>query len=158
MKNEKNKLKIIVAVLSVLLVLSVIFIFSNSLKTSAQSNRESGRMARIIGPIIDAIFGEGRLDINYVVRKGAHFVEFAALGFFTYALSLSVMLYKNVKVPFCGIFGTLAVAVADEYIQLFTGRTSSVSDIIIDFSGAIFGMLAGFLICLLVRRIRKGKQ
>ena len=38
------------------------------------------------------------------------------------------------------LFLLLAVAVIDEYIQSFTGRISSVKDILIDFGGGVTGL------------------
>ena len=39
------------------------------------------------------------------------------------------------------LFGVLLCATLDEYFQSFVGRTSSVSDILIDFCGGIIGII-----------------
>lgn len=44
------------------------------------------------------------------------------------------------------LFMILSVAVMDEYLQSFVARTSSVSDILIDFSGGMTGILILYLI------------
>ena len=49
------------------------------------------------------------------------------------------------------LFFALLCAVADEFLQSFTGRTSSVRDVLIDFGGALCGML---LTMLVVRGVR----
>ncbi len=154
---NKNKQKRIIAVLAVLLALLVVFIFSNSLKNGQHSNEDSGRLAGLLEPIIEKVFGEGKVDVNYLVRKGAHLVEFALLGAFTFLLLRAVTDYSGEKLLFGGLFCTLAVAVLDEYIQSFTGRTSSVEDVLIDFVGALMGMTAAFLFYILVIK-RKDRQ
>lgn len=133
---------------------AVIFIFSNSLKDGAASNAASGRFSDILGGIVRVVFGKNA-DVNYLVRKGAHLTEFALLGALTFALVRAITEYTGVKLFFCGLFGTLSVAVIDEYIQSFTGRTSLVSDVLIDFSGALLGMLAAFLLYIVIRKCRK---
>ncbi|MBQ7339146.1 MAG: VanZ family protein, partial [Clostridia bacterium] len=56
--------------------------------------------------------------------------------------------------PVCGaLLFSLLTAVTDEYIQSFTGRTSSVSDVLLDFSGALCGLGLTALTVYLVRRI-----
>lgn len=152
---NKNRQRWIIAILAVLLVLVVIFIFSNSLKSGVESNGDSSKIVKLIEPIIEKLFGNGEVDINYAVRKGAHLAEFALLGFLTFLLVRTITRCSGKKLVFAGFFATLAVAVTDEYIQLFTGRTSSVSDILIDFSGALIGMTVAFLLCLIIRKERK---
>ena len=51
------------------------------------------------------------------------------------------------------LFCLLSTAVVDEFIQSFTGRTSNVKDILIDFSGAVVGVLLAVCIAAVVRRI-----
>ena len=117
------------------------FIFSNSLKNSEESNRESSVIVNFIKPIIDDIFGEDVINVNYVVRKGAHLTEFFALGLCVFNLIIAC---KKKSCMGYGLFYVLMVAVSDEYIQSFSDRTSSVKDVLIDFTGAIIG----FLVCI----------
>lgn len=122
-------------ILLLCLILAVtVFIFSNSLKGSAASTRDSNFFIRII----ESLFGETDLDLHFLVRKAAHLAEFAVLG-----LLVACIMYQ-LKFPVArfgyGLFYVLAVAVTDEFIQIFTGRTSSVIDILIDFAGAFIGI------------------
>lgn len=133
--------KIIIFLL--LTVLMTGFIFSNSLKNSEQSNQASGVIENFVKPIIDDIFGEDVINVNYVVRKGAHLTEFFALGFCVFNLIIAC---KKKSYIGYGLFYVLMVAVSDEYIQSFSDRTSSVKDVLIDFTGAIIG----FSVCILV--------
>lgn len=152
---NRNRQKWKIAVLTLLFALLIVFIFSNSLKSSEESNGDSAKLASVLEPLIEMIFGEGRVSANYVVRKCAHLAEFALLGFLSMLLVRATTRYNGKKLLSVGLFVTLAVAVADEYIQTFTGRTSSVSDVLIDFSGVLIGMTVAFLLCLIKRKDRK---
>ena len=77
--------------------------------------------------------------IHVLVRKGAHLFEYAMLG------SLSYLLFKCLKQRqhncwVYALFIVLFCATMDEFFQSFVGRTSSVRDVLIDFSGAIIGI------------------
>ena len=52
------------------------------------------------------------------------------------------------------LFFALLCAVADEFLQSFTGRTSSVRDVLIDFGGAVSGLLLSMLLIRGVDRLR----
>lgn len=83
--------------------------------------------------------------VHYIVRKSAHFFEYAVLG------GLAFWMFKGFRVTFWNqviysLFMILSVAVIDEYLQSFVARTSSVSDILIDFSGGMTGILILYLI------------
>ena len=45
----------------------------------------------------------------------------------------------------------LIIVASDEIIQSFTGRTSSITDVLIDFAGVVIGMT---LVCLVILFIR----
>ena len=49
----------------------------------------------------------------------------------------------------------LAVAVLDEFLQGFVGRTSLVSDIVLDFSGALCGIAAMLAVVALLGHARR---
>ena len=89
------------------------------------------------------------------VRKIAHFVEFATLG----AQIEAYLAGRQTRIAILCLAGFgLAVASLDETLQLFTGRGAALTDVLLDFSGYLFGALAIFAICLLWRAImKKGK-
>ena len=151
---EVNKIgsKKLIFILVAFLVLINGFIFYNSLLDGPASNEQSGKIEEIVEPIVEAIVGQDHgWNIKWIVRKSAHLIEFAALGFSFSALALFAGAYWKRNIFPYGFFYLLAVAVADEFIQSFTGRTSAVSDVLIDFTGAMLGML----LCLLANRIIK---
>ena len=150
---KQNRLSVI---LVLLVVLATAFIFSNSLKNGEESVADSDAIIALIEPLIEKIFGEEhQIDLNYIVRKSAHLAEFFLLGALTSCLILDLKRRHGKHLRGYEFFYVLAVAVADEYIQSFTGRTSMVADILIDFLGAILGFGTVFLIFAWRRRKKK---
>lgn len=87
------------------------------------------------------------------VRKGAHFTEFFVLGISCYLMFIN-WIKRIVRVPkaviallYCALIASL-----DETLQLFVeGRFGCVTDVMIDCSGAILGIL----IIMVITRVRK---
>ena len=118
---------------AVLLVLILAFIWGNSLMP--------GVISQSISNFVQDLLMDSQLDINGnpqgngILRKFAHFTEFAALGM---VLGwLFGMLGKGTLAPF--LCGGLAACV-DETIQVFVpGRGPSVRDVCIDSCGVLLG-------------------
>ena len=128
-------------ILAVLIALMLLFIWSNSLAGSKQSNALSGWVEKLLKPFLDP---NGKIPakvFDYEVRKAAHVTEYAILGILLAWLSIPI---KKQDVWLL-LFAVLMTAVIDETIQIFTGRTSQVQDIWIDFFGTGAGMLLVFL-------------
>lgn len=84
--------------------------------------------------------------IHLIVRKGAHVGEYAILGLlFLRGATLITNLNWSVSILCLAVVATsLFVAVTDELHQtLVASRDASVTDIMIDTSGAFLGMLIG---------------
>ena len=80
-------------------------------------------------------------DVNFYVRKNAHFFQYLILSILMCAAVSHFKLYKSTKI-FLLLFLLLLFPVIDEFIQKYVpGRTSNVLDVVIDFSGGILGML-----------------
>jgi len=146
---KKQTVKVILS--AVLVLITVCFIFSNSLLDGKESNRQSGFVMELLRSIFDPTGSIEEDTFHYFVRKGAHFTEFALLGFSLWLLMLSIRDKFGVLCPGVMLFSALATAVTDEFIQRFTGRTSSVTDVLIDFGGA----LAGFALLWVLHILRK---
>ena len=136
------KRKITLWILLGCILFTTLFIFSNSFKGISASKEDSDSVIGFLEPLIHLLFGKGhQLDLHFIIRKTAHFIEFAALGFFcgTY-----LSLWKKPLTPYCGygLFYLLGVGVMDEFIQSFFVRTSSVKDVLLDFCGGTFGFFA----------------
>lgn len=120
----------------VLVLFCTAFIFSNSLKNSEESHKDSAGIVEFVEEVADKIVPNNEVDWNCVVRKGAHLFEFFVLGIVTLTLFLSSRLQKKRRNVIIGAFTyVVLIAFADEFIQRFTGRSSRFSDVIIDVLG-----------------------
>jgi VanZ family protein len=114
-------------------ILMMILIFIMSSFAAADSDRQSGLIVNALTFAFPELKDIGFL-VN-IVRKTAHFIEYAIFGFFTaraFKLSNSSPFFAII---FCGIY-----AATDEYHQTFTpGRSGEVGDVFLDTAGATFG-------------------
>lgn len=160
-----------VTVLLALLILanlSLIFFFS------AESGEESGDRSAgvtdlilgIVCPDFDSLpQAEQQLmetRVHHAVRKIAHFLEYALLGFLTACLTVYLhRLFTRIRswqtwvIPaaFC-----LLYAISDEIHQIFSGRGPRVTDVLIDFSGVVFGVCVAHGAVWMLKRICKAKK
>lgn len=149
-------------VLWVLIVLTVGFIWSLSLRGAAVSSEQSNSMAlSVLSPAVDNInasqsAGESQPVRNIfleemlvLIRKVAHFAEFAWLGF------LWSLLGRLRWYPAMWTYG-LGVAVIDEWLQHFIpGRAMAVRDVVIDYCGFFCGFA---LVMAVVRWLERKKS
>lgn len=134
-------------VLSLALSLLIIaFIFINSSLPAEESSETSGGLLSFINELFVFLGIDFELSHN-VLRKIAHFVEFFAVGaaFLWTTVAFTAKVKAHIIKP---MFAALLVAVIDETIQLFPpGRSSQVSDVVLDFTGAFCAiMLTWFII------------
>lgn len=140
--NIKNRTATIMRIGLILAALA--FIWLNSLDSIPESAAKSAFVLKIITPFLERIVGSGNVT-DHLVRKLAHFIEFGVLGVLLAAYAAARKELRLQAVINCMSF-SLAVAVVDESIQLFSGRGSRVQDILIDFSGAVLGIALVLLI------------
>ena len=142
MRGEKDQRRR--AALTGLIILVLAFIWGNSLLPPEASWAVSEAVKSLLlalFPLGGGAGGEGTGLLGFLVRKGAHFTEFALLGALLAARQRGLQGEKALP-----LLGGLLAALTDESIQYFTGRTSSVLDVWLDFAGAAAGMaLAGGL-------------
>ncbi len=143
---------IISAILLILNIAVIAFIFAHSMSPAVESSQESTEVMGFLNYIFPFELSQ------HAVRKIAHFVEFSALGFMT-----SVTVYYFTKRYFGGTFLKLFVsvftAVIDEAIQLnVEGRSGQITDVLLDFSGCIFGIFLATIIVFIVNKIRNRKK
>lgn len=157
LKNKKSPgRRVWLALLLVLLVL--LFIFGNSLRNGEESNADSGFVLRLVRFVIDPMGRLSEESLHYFVRKAAHFTEFAMLGAALWFLTDSLRRRYGTNGLCAAYFASLSAAVTDEFIQSFTGRTSSVRDVLLDFSGAVFALLLSALLWRLLRKRTRKKN
>lgn len=131
---------------------TVYFIFSNSLEIARESSARSQQVMELLNSLLGRV-GMGPLSEHFV-RKLAHFCEFSLLGFW-FMLCLRVYTRHFVRHVSWPLFFGLLTAVIDETIQLYVpGRSSSVKDVLLDFSGVLTGLFIALLILLFFRLCR----
>lgn len=153
-RPDSDRLRIVLSLLAVLAVMAVIFAFSAA--PAEESDQSSGVIVGMIlkwfFPDFPTLSAERQLALektcSHIVRKCAHFCEYALLGF---TLALHVSAVARVRKPRLGYGGAVLVgalyAASDELHQLFVpGRAAMIGDVLIDALGAAFGT-AFFLLC-----------
>ena len=139
------------------------FIWGQSLMTADSSTRESESVLSFVRPAVTAVIQcLQRLGIDadpaVLVRKLAHFTEFAVLGILMYLLFSTPERGSRGILPAAAC---LAAAGVDEFLQRFAdGRAPALRDVGIDFAGACVGILlaARFLARLFRRRRRRYRR
>ena len=145
-----------IAIISILIVANIIFIWGNSLKSRSESQMLSLGVLQFIRPLLGAIFSPENVT-DHLVRKLAHFAEFGALGAELVLLTILLQKVKVQSILNCLLAG-LVVALTDETIQLFSARGSQVADVWIDFSGVLTGVLVLLLIYMIVKFVKQSKK
>lgn len=112
-------------------------IFYLSSRTAVESSEQSS----VIVDFLTRIFGKGVTD--FIVRKSAHFLEFAGLCFL-YCIALYQSNKRNLLMH--AIVFTSAYAGLDEIHQIFVaGRSCELRDWAIDTLGAVAGAI-GYIV------------
>lgn len=161
---EKHSIGITLSIVVAIMVM--IFCFSS--QTGEQSGAMSGRITTWIVSLFVPDFEslpEAEREalcsrVGLVIRKGAHFSEYALLGFFLMLHIREVGKRVTVRFPWLWSWsvGTLYAA-SDEIHQGFVaGRGPSVTDVMIDSCGVIAGTLLLLLIVHHKQPARKRSQ
>lgn len=147
MTKTKPRLTVCISLLVVLLA----FIWGNSMTPGNVSGEMSSWVSKLIGKLLPFLSPESEHG-HWLVRKIAHFSEFAALG--VLLRWLFAMLANRKPLRFLLPLGCgMLCAVIDEFIQLFSpGRVCSFVDMCIDWSGVLTGISLLALILLLIRK------
>ena len=126
-------------ILYIVLCLIVFFIWDNSLQNGGTSDGFSLIFAKWIAPIANKLGFYGNIwALNRIIRKLAHLTEFTILGGVLYVVLRRYIEYGTV-VKTIGV--GIVTASLDEFIQLFSlGRSSQLSDVLIDTVGIIIGI------------------
>ena len=118
------------------------FVIYNGLQGAEDSHSASDSVIDFIRPLLEWMESlVGKANWDFWVRKAAHFTEYTALSVCANALAKQIQ--TRMGRPFIAhalLYGLL-VAVTDEFLQGFVGRTSAVTDVLIDFSGCLFGLV-----------------
>lgn len=158
----------IILAVAVFINMALIFFFSAESK-EASGDRSTGiveKIVHLLHPDYDSLNWSTRMEImastHRLVRKLAHFAEFGLLGF----LSAWLVAYVNrrkkwirawlewlIPIVFC-----LLYAISDEVHQIFSNRGASAKDVLIDFAGAVTGILLLRAILGTVRAAKRRRE
>ncbi len=138
----KKPLRIAVTILTLCM---LVFIWGNSVLPKGQSDVVSkGLLHSIIDP---ASLHATEDELNHIIRKLAHFSEFALYGVLVCLLFITDPDVRFVPLSLC-----FATAVCDETIQIFSGRGPSIVDVMIDTAGAALGIAVFLFIAAHVKK------
>ena len=144
--TTKRKIHIMVSWVLVVICMGIVFFLS------AQNGEESSDLS---GSFVMALLnGLGIVIDEGVLRSIAHCLEF---------MGLSVLLFNAVYVtwalkvtPIVAFLGTVLYAITDEIHQIFVPeRAFQISDILVDSTGALIGVIASFIILKTILFVKK---
>ena len=153
MKTRINYIRIFYGLISVLVMLAV-FMFS------AQSGDSSGETSMNITEnvsqhfFLDDISRDTLEILEQIIRKLAHFIEFASLGFFVFAFT-DTFTIKRKKAIIISLIFSAVYALSDEIHQYFVPeRACRLTDVLLDSFGALCGILLFIALCELIKRLK----
>lgn len=156
--NRSLIFKKLIVWLPVILMYIVIFSFSG------QNGEQSGGLSRkVAGVLVDTADKLNIIEVNddnreiyiencqFPIRKTAHMTEYAILGM----LVLTALIIDGVILKaavYISVFITFLCACTDEFHQLFVpGRSGQFTDVLIDTTGCIIGVVIYYFIFSLIK-------
>ena len=140
-----------ITVLLVFILVQTAFIWTNSVLSQESSGQMSGELTSLIKDMLGLRERVSDEFLHHIIRKTAHFTEFFILGVLYTMIRACLPVKIRSSLLIFPAFETLATAVTDEFIQLFTNRGSSVSDVVLDFCGALCAIIIFELVIYLYR-------
>lgn len=152
MIRTKNRLRLCCS----LLVLNLIFIWGNSLLPGEISGAISDAVKEAVKAVLQWLLPAGQEETpgGGLLRKLAHFTEFACLGMLLYWLT-GMLRHKTWERFLWPLAAGVAVAATDETIQCFVPlRGPALKDVGID----TLGVLTGILIISVIHQIKRKRH
>ncbi len=131
-----------VIILCLVILLTLGFIFGNSLEDRETSSAASARFERYVEPILRALPYEQlhtKEALSIAVRKLAHYSEFFLLGAELMALSILLRPLKTIRKRTILLLALLFAGI-DEMLQFISLRAPRVQDALLDTFGALCGI------------------
>lgn len=159
-KNSAVKKQTVFLFIAVMILMAMIFSFSS--QNGTQSSRLSIKVSKIIAQTI--FFNYGSMDaehqnfivteLNFFIRKLAHFTVYTALGMLVYSTLVSFGERFRHKGA-CALGICALYAVIDEIHQYFIPeRSMRLRDVIIDSCGSLFGIIIVSVIIIIYMHIK----
>ena len=146
--TKKRALK---SLLVLLILLTLCFIWGNSLMNAERSSQFSNGLFDVLRPLMNDLGLHPEDDLG--LRDLAHLAEFGALGaelalLFLLERGLCAAVFRKSAIL------SLLTAVVDELLQLIGDRAAQLIDVGLDFLGACLGMAIIWLIAVCVKKKR----
>lgn len=139
---------------SALIVGLLCFIWGNSLLPGQDSGNLSGFVGMLLQKLLPFLDLQSDMGM-YLLRKAAHFSEFAALGM-SFTWLYGMLSQKRVWSLVLPLFSGSCAAAIDETIQIFSpDRGPSIKDVGIDTAGVITGIAVLTLLHTLCKHPKK---
>ena len=154
MKNNRASVRF-TAIIFVLTALMLLFCWVHSCFPASVSSQESNSFYRVFYWFF-GLFGAGQIVTQHIVRKLAHFSEFAAVGGLLLSCAYCFDRRRPQRYAVQVLFAGLSAALIDETIQLFIeGRAGMITDVWIDFAGVVTGALLLLAFYAVYRRTKR---
>lgn len=138
-------------VLNIAIVLCIVFIWSNSMKSIPSSLGQSEGIRAIVESILINCGFEEIVNSTYwnadSFRKLAHFIEFGGL-----AMIITAYAYFSKK-SYLLVLSIIPIAMIDETIQIFSKRGPRISDVCIDCMGGLFGCIFVLIVIYVIKKV-----
>lgn len=133
-------------------IIMVLIIWGNSLVPGSGSGSLSLSVVEAVRGALDALRLPSDWVTNFLVRKTAHFTEYAILGVLVAHAFDPEHTAEHMRLAAICLALVLVPSI-DETIQLFVaGRSGQVTDVLLDCCGAATGVLLAYLVWRLRRR------
>ena len=143
---------------AVLVAVAVGFVLYNSMQSGEESHARSEKVADLLRPILDPMGRMKNSEYHIFVRKLAHIFEYTVLGMCIGGMFIVLRILTGKRFCFLPIITAVAIAVLDEYVQSFHGRSGRVKDVLFDSVGALVGLFCVALVEYLIRKILQGRK
>ena len=151
-RSERPRRKLFRWVVLLLILATLLFIWSRSTKSREESAAESAIVRQLLTPFLEPFVGKGNVT-DHLIRKLAHFAEYCFLGV-ELAVWITLGEKRRLRWLYSVLFG-FSVASIDETIQFFVGRGNQFSDVMLDLFGFVCGVGG---LCLLLWIAKRGKR
>lgn len=157
--NTKNL--VLRYVLWALVLAVMVFIFVHSSENAEESSDTSGNLVKTVLTVVvkdfktlpEAEQQQAVDSLQFIVRKGAHFCVYLALGFLSYLAMNTYNLKLKTKL-LSALTISLLYAISDEIHQLFVpGRAGQIRDVLIDFFGSLTGIIFALIFIKILSKI-----
>lgn len=152
-----KKIKVIALMCSIGIMI-LIFFFSS--QNGTESKEVSGEVTKKVVDVVAKPCPEEKKaeladQLEYYVRKAAHFLIFASLGLSVITTVKGYMGRKNRDDIITAAAICVLYACMDEFHQGFVGeRSMKITDVLIDSAGACLGIAIFFLLCRVGKMVR----